>query len=177
MKPPLVLVTGMPASGKTTLSQLLAQRLFLPLVAKDQIKESLARVRPGDSELGPRTFEVLHAVTERYLDLGAGVVLEAAFVRGISETEVRQHLARSTAVDVHCIVDAALAGRRFEDRAGTPERHRCHPDLAILGRDPIETWPDRYGRMELGIPVLEVDTTDGYEPSVEAIVSWVEERI
>lgn len=38
---PLVLVTGLPASGKTTLAQGLAAMLELPLIAKDRYKELL----------------------------------------------------------------------------------------------------------------------------------------
>ena len=38
-KPPLVIVSGAPASGKTTLSRLLADRLPLPLLAKDRLRQ------------------------------------------------------------------------------------------------------------------------------------------
>ncbi len=39
--PLLLVVTGMPSSGKTTVAEDLARRLRLPLIAKDEIKESL----------------------------------------------------------------------------------------------------------------------------------------
>ncbi len=39
--PLLVVVTGPPAAGKTTIAREIARRLHLPLIAKDTIKEAL----------------------------------------------------------------------------------------------------------------------------------------
>lgn len=39
--PPLVVVTGMPAAGKTTLAKSLRRELCLPLIAREEIKERL----------------------------------------------------------------------------------------------------------------------------------------
>src|SRR5690349_14686664 len=53
--PLLVVVTGMPSSGKTTIAESLAERLHLPLVAKDVLKESLFEtLGPGDVEWSGR---------------------------------------------------------------------------------------------------------------------------
>ena len=42
MRPPLlVVVTGMPAAGKTTVADSLSRSLSLPFVAKDTVKEHL----------------------------------------------------------------------------------------------------------------------------------------
>lgn len=182
-KPPLVLVSGMPGSGKTTLAGFLAARLFLPLVAKDPIKESLCRVhgmppdRAASMRLGIAAIGVLHGVAARYLDEGVGLVLEAAFVHGVSEPELAVHLERSNAVLVACTLDPLVALERYRARSGTAERHPSHHDEAVLAETGIETWPERFGSLDLDVPRLEVDTVDGYRPSVRAIVDWVEAQI
>lgn len=51
-----VLVTGPPASGKTTLSTTLAQELGLPRLAKDTIKRGLLQVLEAPDVAGSRTI-------------------------------------------------------------------------------------------------------------------------
>ncbi|WP_425432548.1 AAA family ATPase [Hydrococcus rivularis] len=41
MKMLLILISGLPCTGKTTLARKIAQKLQLPLVCRDDIKESL----------------------------------------------------------------------------------------------------------------------------------------
>jgi 2-phosphoglycerate kinase len=49
MRPLLVLVSGSPGSGKTTLARRLAADLVMPLLGKDTIKEALGDARVVDS--------------------------------------------------------------------------------------------------------------------------------
>ena len=46
MADPLIMVNGLPGSGKTTLATQLADRLRVPLVSKDAVKEALLEVVP-----------------------------------------------------------------------------------------------------------------------------------
>ncbi len=62
--PALLLVTGPPAAGKTTIAAALAERLDLPLLAKDTLKEALAGPlgvieQAGSRRLGAAVFELL----------------------------------------------------------------------------------------------------------------------
>ena len=41
MKPYIIIIAGIPASGKTTYAQYIAERLHIPFIGKDAIKEKL----------------------------------------------------------------------------------------------------------------------------------------
>jgi predicted kinase len=184
-KPPLVIVSGVPASGKTTLSRLLADRLPLPLLAKDRLRqifrdafnaETLEEVRrllnPG--------FVVYYELIAELLRSGVGVVAECNFHRGISEPELRPVAALGTPVIVHCQVDRALSIRRFvaRDKLALRERRYAFDGdrIAELERGiPQDAW-ELAEPVEIGAPVLRVDTTDGYVPDLDGIVAFIREH-
>src|SRR5690349_24639146 len=47
MEPTLVIISGPPGSGKTTLAHRLAAAIGCPAVCRDEIKEGLAHATPG----------------------------------------------------------------------------------------------------------------------------------
>jgi predicted kinase len=91
--PLLVVVTGPPASGKSTIAHALSKRLGLPLIAKDEIKESLFdALGVGDvdwsSRLGAATFEIQMVVLGELLRTRVSVIVESNFTRGRAEHEL-----------------------------------------------------------------------------------------
>ena len=181
-KPPLVIVSGAPASGKTTLAPLLADRLSLPLLAKDRLRqifrdasdaETLEEVRrllsPG--------FAVYYDLISELLRSGVGVVAECNFHRGISEPELRPVTALGSPVIVHCQTNRELSIQRFIARhaLALPERRYAFDGERIAGLErgiPQDAW-ERAEPVEIGAPILRVDTSDGYQPDLDGIAAFV----
>ena len=79
----VVLVTGPPASGKSTLAQELASRLELPYLSKDEVKEKLYDVFGSGPELEPlaerAAIAILLRVADSELRVGVSLLLESNF--------------------------------------------------------------------------------------------------
>jgi len=171
----LVIVGGAPGSGKTTLARKLAKRCAVPLIEKDDVKEAIAdALGVGDltrsRELGRAAFQVMRAVAERSVEGGGTLVLEANFHRERSGPWLRGLVDRADARVVICRADEGVRRDRFISRARAGVRHAVHLDFELLDLrwEPAATFD-----LELGVPTLAVDTTDGYTPDFNAIVDFI----
>jgi predicted kinase len=160
-KPLLVVVTGPPAAGKTTVARALAARLRLPLIAKDTIKEALFDgLGAGDLEwsrrLGEATYLTMQRLVEDSVAAGAGLVLEANFVRG-SELAARLAELPARFVQIHCGAPFEVLLERYGERA----RHPGHVDSERIGalQDAVETG--RHEPLDLPGETIRIDTSGG----------------
>lgn len=168
----LVLISGCPGVGKTTLARPLAETLAIPLIAKDDIKETLFDAlngEPGDlafsRQIGGAAMEVLWTLAGRCPD----VMLEANFRPGSAYERERILAMGANVIEVHCRCDRAMVAQRFADRAARGERHRAHT-IVELSDDYIAEF-DR----PIGIgSVLVVETLGPLD--VAAIAKKVERR-
>jgi len=162
-EPLLVVVTGPPAAGKTTIARALAARLRLPLIAKDAIKEALFDgLGVGDlawlQRLGEATYLAMLALVEESVAAGGSLVLEANFVRG---GEFAAGLAALPArfVQVHCNAPLEVLIERYGGR----ERHPGHVDSEriVALRDAVETG--RHEPLDLPGETIRIDTSEPFD--------------
>lgn len=174
--PRLVIVSGAPASGKTTLAAILARELGLPLLAKDAIKEILTDslgvpdALAGARALGGASFALLAAVAGWLVAGGAGAVVEANYRRGQNERGLQPIVARARAVLIHCQAPPETILRRYAARAASGGRHPVHRDAELLTQIDADLAGGHYEPLDLAIPTLRVDTRDGYDPAVDHLL-------
>ena len=174
----LVIVTGAPATGKSTLAANLGSHLGMAVLSKDLIKEALMDSLVPTSVLGSETlgraaFTVLYAVAREFLDAGTHLVLEAPFKRSQCEADLKVLADGTKAAIVVCIASPELVLERYRIRASGNDRHPGHMDRSrremtgVVAIDPPA----------LGLPELIVNTSDGYEPSIPVVVDWLSQTL
>ena len=163
-RPLLVIVSGAPGSGKTTMGARLAAELRVPHLNRDLVRDGLW-MTDGDDALVPteRAWHVWMAAVQLYLDAGVSLVIDQTFYRGRSDVTLRSELVpRSLAVNVHLV--ASNATERWcarIDREG-----RWGPDGAAARAKVEEIQPLVRDPLDFGCPQIVVDTTDPDVPIV-----------
>jgi predicted kinase len=142
----IVIVTGLPATGKSTLARELSARLRVPLLAKDAIKEPLldclgAADAAQSRRLSDASFAVLFALARDVVACGGDAVLEGNFRPGEHEAALRSSSVRIA--QILCVLDEPQRLARLTARATDVTRHAGHRD-ADLAAAPVPARADRF---------------------------------
>jgi predicted kinase len=80
----LIIICGLPGSGKTMLAESLSKHLKRPLLAKDAIKEQLydeleLRTLEDSKKIGKVSMDLLYNMAEKHAEKGLDLIMEAPF--------------------------------------------------------------------------------------------------
>ena len=187
MRTLIVIFTGLPGTGKTTLSRQVADALHISLIAKDDIKEIMYdRIGWSDkafsAKLARATFGIMEYFTERHLKNGEPIALESNYSPKLASEQFQewQKLYGCRIIQVICRTEVTvLAQRYFERQHG--DRHPGHNDTGTVAdyilnfHQRIENGEDQ--PLSVDGPVRIVDTTDFSRVDVPEITQWVRSNV
>ena len=185
-----ILITGIPAAGKSTMAQFLSERLSIPMISKDKIKELLFddvgfKSREEKVKLGIASMNIMYYMAEQLMQCNQPFILENNFENS-SKDGLNTILERYSykAITVTLTGDYQKIYERYVERNSCPDRHRghvvndCYPEI-MAGKkvEPISYESYVAGIVKRGIdpfvsngPHIIVDTTDFQKVDKEKIL-------
>lgn len=167
----LVVVSGLPGSGKSYFCRRLASRHPIARMESDALRKALFGQPTHSPEESRRLFAACHYVLDRLLGAGISALLDATNLREVHRRQLYaiadRHGAKLVLVSLRA--PAAVVEERLAARA-----HRADP------KDLSDAGPEVYQRMRslaepIGRPHIVVDTSADIEPAVDAVLRELEE--
>lgn len=192
-----IFVTGIPAAGKSTLSEAVSKRLKLPVISKDAIKELLFdnigfHSRAEKVNLGIASMDIMYYTAGQLMKAGQPFILENNFEYS-SEQEIKNLLEKYqyTALTITLTGDYKAIYQRFLERESSPYRHRghvvndCYPEKKENNPKTLKAKTISYENFVHGIEQrgyddfcvgdrqIKVDTTDFSKMNIEELFSQI----
>jgi predicted kinase len=175
-KPLLIVVTGRPASGKTTLAHLLSREIKCPLLSRDEFKEGYINTSGMPhtqltEEANRDIYEIFFQAIDLLISKGITLVVEAAFQHKLWAPKLINLSDKAAIKIIVCKIPLEAAKERFYKRLiEQPDREKFHGDAS--NKESVLLTGD-YQTLKISAPTLEVDTSDYYKPDLKKIVDFI----
>ena len=179
-QPTIVIVTGRPAAGKSTLAKWLSQELKFPLVSKDSIREELFdrlgwKDRKWAQLLGKASIDMMFYFAQAELEVGHSIIMDNSFYPPVSNPRFQglKEQYNVGCIQIVCDSDRDILFQRFKIRAELGGRHPGHSDKDVL--DTLySNLADTSSRvLDIDGSVIEVETTDFAKVDYQKILKQV----
>jgi predicted kinase len=173
--PTLIVISGPGGSGKTTLAHQLAPILGCLALCRDEIKEGMVASNPGfvpavSDPLTMRTYEVFFAAIGLFLRAEVTMIAEAGFQHELWSRGLEPLTRLATIKILRCRLPQDLARERALARMAALPTRAAHADGDYFAA------PRTFEAIHLDAPTLDVDTSSGWQPSLQDIASFCRAR-
>lgn len=194
----IILIAGMPASGKTTFAKRLSEELQIPMVSKDEIKEILFDTvgfhsREEKVALGIGSMDIMYLFAESLMRTNKLIILENNF-ENISKPKLQELINKYHYVPITVLFDGDIKTiyNRFIERDNSPTRHRGHvvnteyPESINLNSVPPQikfedfkkTFEERGIRhFNISDDIIKIDTTNFDKVDYVDVINKIKDKI
>ena len=178
----LIVISGLAATGKTTLAKFLSEKLELPLFAKDQFKEPMydfigfPNSKEEHGKLGGLSHHFVNEVTRELLSRSISHIVEAPFGNEVYSPfliEMKKKFdVRVIQVQLEC--DGQILQERFLKRQRDGGIHAGHQGIKFYDLIKDRLAVGKMEHLEIESPKIVIDTTNFSDVSYEDILNQVD---
>lgn len=171
-KPSLIVMSGLPGSGKSTIAEQIATRLKIPLLSVDPIESAIIKAGIAKSfETGLAAYLVAQMLASEQLRLGISVVIDAVNAeeegKDIWRSLAQQYGLQLIILDIF-ISDQAVHRQRLESRVRNLHGFREITWDSVEARQKVVTrWKE---------PTLRLDAVNDLDANVEEALRYIQTR-
>jgi len=183
MQPVLIIINGLPATGKTTIGKPLAEEFNILFWPKDKVKEFLFdNLGIGDREwsrrLGAISSVFLYEVADQFLTAGKSLIVESDFHKDLAKPEWKKVIEKHHPgiLEIYCFTEKGVRRARFEERNKSGNRHKGHVDTVNYLSESDPEPLDVYAPLMVG-DCYRVDTTKANDQTTKDVVEEVRRRL
>jgi cytidylate kinase len=173
-RPLIILVTGAPGSGKSTLASAIAEHMRLPHIERDVIFRGISLTNGAKIDHKLVGIPAYYSVIKGMLDHNMSLVTDGTMYKGISESDIKEHfVSRAFVVNLH------TRARNEKERFRKRELARTFTSSDWVDghmKRLDEIYADTVDPLEYGVDCIEVDTNDGYTPTLEQLADDIMQR-
>jgi len=138
----LIVFSGLPGSGKTTIARKLAARRPAAYLRIDTIEQAIRGAHPSDADIGPVGYVVATALAESNLAIGATVIADC--VNPVAESRAAWRAAaeraNSTLFDIEVVCSDSIEHRRRVENRITDVQGLIAPTWQSVMEHEYEPW-------------------------------------
>ena len=165
----IIVVSGLPGSGKSTIAEAIAKKIHSPLLSVDPVESSILKSGISRSfESGLAAYIVVQTLASEQLKLDMSVIIDA--VNPVQEARDIWHVLEvkhnAKLFIIECLLDEQIHKQRLHDR------------IRNMHRIPEVTWEDIEKRKKEYIPWKEkrliLDTAQSQEKNLQEVLNYIE---
>jgi predicted kinase len=182
-KPLVIVISGLPCTGKTTLGKRIARECSVPFFSKDGFKERLFDElgwsdRAWSKKLGLASYKLLFHALEAQLEVGQSCVVEANFYPEF-HSQILNGFKQRYQVEffqIHCHAQPEILLERFHARWESGARHPGHADNVTLPEMEQLVYQKSF-RLELGGITWDLDTTKLEKLEINTLIAELHDHL
>jgi len=186
-KATLIIVSGLPGTGKTTLTEKIADKFNIPGVSMDAIKEVMWNTMGHEFEfefadkVGKTAFELLFHFIEVSLSKNVSLAIEAHFHPELNNERFNKLKEKygTNLVQVYCDCETEALRKRFSERMEKDTYHRGHKHvISLYGKEKVlNSLGTKNKRLNIDGVTYDLDTTNLGEIDYDKLYNFIAENV